>query len=80
MNSETAIMVAIVVAITIVLSVSLVFTGGLDQVGQSLFGEDSEGNGFFDPQKDDGGGYEFPTENSDTEDTFYSHQGVKSDL
>jgi hypothetical protein len=77
MNAETAIIVAVVVAITIVLSVALVFNGSLDEVGQSLFGEDSEGQGFFEPEEGDNGGYEFPTEGSGSEETAYEFGGLK---
>lgn len=69
MNSETAIIVAVVVAITIVLSVSLVFNGSLDQVGSSLFGENSDSGGFFQPDGNENEGYDFPTESSESSET-----------
>ncbi|MFQ3274979.1 MAG: hypothetical protein ACI9LV_000056 [Candidatus Nanohaloarchaea archaeon] len=76
MNAETAVVVAIVVAVSIVLSVSLVFSGSLDQVGQSLFGENSEGQGFFTPEG--GNGYEFPTgDESETQDSSGNLAGIR---
>lgn len=73
MNSETAIVVAVVLTITIVLGVALFFTGGLDEVGTSLFGDNSAEDGFFQP---DEGVDEFPSRDSDT--TSSSHSEVIS--
>jgi hypothetical protein len=71
-NSETAIVVAVVIAITIVLSVSLFFNTSLDRVGQSLLGENSDEPGFFTPEESDDGGYEFPTQGDQNDGTDQS--------
>ena len=78
MNSETAIVVAIVMAVLIVLSMATIYSGSLDQVGSSLFGENSDQNGLFEPDEDVN---EFPTrENSQTEESVFQEDLVYDEL
>lgn len=73
MNAESALIVAVVVAITIILSVSLVFNESLDEVGKSLFGENSDGEGFFSPSEQ-----EFPTTEDSSNTDFNFNIGAVS--
>lgn len=68
--NQTNLIAAVVLAIIIVLSVALLFNSTLDSAGNSLFGDNTDGGGFFDPGDGDGrNDYEFPTSDSETEDT-----------
>lgn len=75
MNSETAIVIAIVISVIIILSVATAFSGTLSEAGSSVFGENSEDSGLFEPDKE-GERYDFPdTSDSETSDGIL--EGVK---
>lgn len=60
MNAETAVLVGIVLAVIMVAGVYAVFSGGMTQAGESLFGSDSE-SGFFDTPEGMGEDTKIPT-------------------
>lgn len=68
MNTETAVIIAIVLAIVMVLGVATMFNTGLDETGKSLFGENTDEDGFFNPG---GPPTEFPDTGSETQESSF---------
>lgn len=76
MNSETTILVGIVLAVIILAAVYGVVSGGIDRAGEALFGEGQEGEGFLQPQEGDDGGYSFPQPEDQSRDRMIDPGGV----
>lgn len=75
MNSETAIVVAVVLAITIILGVAIFYSASLDEIGASAFGENSDG-GYFTPGEDQI--TDFPTQGNSEQKDSNLEGGYKS--